>query len=202
MKQFCSQATEWGKKHEPTALQLYEQCKHASGDVGLYCCKSGFVISKEYPFLGASPDAVVHDPHSRDAFGLAEVKCPFPCRSVTPFEACSSPGFCSSLTSNSNGERTLQLRCSHIYFAQIQGQMAITERNWCDFIIYTEKGINVERIRFDEHYWKQELLPKLTPFFDNCFAPEVVSPMHVIGLPVRDLSTMQETDHSYFFHTS
>ena len=49
--------------------------------------KSGFVMSKDYPFLGASPDAVVHDPSSDIEFGLAEVKCPYSHRHLTPVEA-------------------------------------------------------------------------------------------------------------------
>ena len=34
-------------------------------------------MSEKYPFLGASPDAVVHDPTDTNPFGLAEVKCPY-----------------------------------------------------------------------------------------------------------------------------
>ena len=58
------------------------------------------------------------------------------------------------------------------------------------FVIYTPKGISVERIYFNEHFW-DELLPKLTDFYDNCVGPEIVSPMHTIGLPVRNLKFMQ-----------
>ena len=42
----------------------------------------------------------------------------------------------------------------HQYYSQIQGQLAITQRLWCDFIRYTPKGISVERIDFDSDYWK------------------------------------------------
>ena len=63
--------------------------------------------------------------------------------------------------------------------------MAIGERPWCDFVIFTKKGISVV---FDEEYWKNTLLPKLEAFFDNCLGPEIVSPMHALGLPMHDLS--------------
>ena len=59
---FSSQATEWEKKNEPIALQQYVQHQRSKGHDGLYCCSSGLVVSEQYPFLGASPDAAVYDP--------------------------------------------------------------------------------------------------------------------------------------------
>ena len=54
-------------------------------------------------------------------------------------------------------------------------------------IIYTMKGVSIHRVHFDEDYWKVNLLPKLTSFYDNCVAPEIVSPVHVLGIPIRNL---------------
>ena len=69
--------------------------------------------------------------------------------------------------------------------------MGVTKRNWCDFIVYTEKGISVECISFDSEFWGKELVPKLTEFFNTCLAPEIVSPVHTLGLHVRDLRLMK-----------
>ena len=38
---------------------------------------------------------------------------------------------------------------------------------------------------FDQDYRQNTLLPKLEAFFDNCLGPEIVSPMHALGLPIR-----------------
>ena len=54
--------------------------------------------------------------------------------------------------------------------------------------VYTGQGINVERITYDEEFWNGTLLPKLTSFYDDCVAPEIVSPVHSLGLPIRDMS--------------
>ena len=35
---------------------------------------------------------------------------------------------------------------------------------------------------------KQIFLLKLTAFYVNCVGPEIVSPLHPLGLPIRDLS--------------
>ena len=63
-------------------------------------------------------------------------------------------------------------------------------RPWCDFVIYISKGISVERIAYDDDYWQKSLLPKLEAFLDNSLGPEIVGPIHALGLPIRDLSNV------------
>ena len=45
----------------------------------------------------------------------------------------------------------------------------------------------MERIVFNDGYWKP-LLAKLESFFDTCLDPEIVSPIHVLGYSISDLS--------------
>ena len=112
-----------------------------------------------------------------------EVKCPYSSRNLSPAEACENDHV---LKTNQ-----LKLKKAHKYFAQIQGQMAIGERPWCDLVVYTFKGISVERINFDNDFWMLKLLPKLWSFYDDCVLPEIVSPVHYLGLPIRNLSKQQ-----------
>ena len=121
----------------------------------------------------------MYDPsNSEQPFGFIEVKCPYTHTEHSPLEACSFPGICC--------DAQLHQRRNPLYFVQVQGQMAVGDRPWCDFIIYTTtKGVNVERIQFD--YW-QNILPQREAFFNNCLGPEIVSPMHALGLPIHDLS--------------
>ena len=186
-RKFFSEATDYGTRNEERALKKYLSYQHSKGHSSLYYSKSGFVISEDYPFLGASPDAVVHDPSSDIEFGLAEVKFPYSYRHLTPDEAATAGDFNSTLEVDSDGKATLKLKHTHPYYSQVQGQMGITERKWCDFIIYTEKGISIERIPFDSNFWILELLPKLTDFYDNCLAPEILCPVHYLGIPIRNL---------------
>ena len=69
------------------ALEKYKQAQHDLGHHGLYYCPSGFIISENYPYLGASPDAVVHDPTEANPFGLAEVVSTFTSQSIS-FASC------------------------------------------------------------------------------------------------------------------
>ena len=80
---------------------------------------------------------------------------------------------------------------THFYYAQVQGQMAIGERPWCDFVVFTLKGISVLHIAFNQEFWTDKLLPKLSHFYDNSVAPELISPVHVLGLPIQDLSKIK-----------
>ncbi len=75
---------------------------------------------------------------------------------MTPVDACLASGF---YCTEANEE--LSLRRNHRYFAQVQGQMAVGERAWCDFVIYTTHGLSVQTIPFDQD---TILLPKLTTF--------------------------------------
>ena len=189
-KRFTSEATEWGKRNESIALEKYKIHQNNSGHDGLYYAPSGFVVSETHPFLGASPDGVVHDPSVQNPFGLAEVKCPFSFKHVSPSVAALSSTFCCELVTDSGGSEHLRLKHTHPYFCQVQGQMAITGRSWCDFVMYTEKGLSVERIPFDSTFWEKELLPKLVAFYDNCLAPEIVCPVHVLGMPIQKFQDM------------
>lgn len=184
-KCFSTPATAYGIEHEMPALQAYTTHQLMNGHSNMVVTASGFHINPDYPFLGASPDGSVYDPSSpQQPFGFVEIKCPYSFRDLSPVEACARAGFYCDLDVNGK----LKLKATHAYYAQVQGQMALGERPWCDFVVFTRKGINIERIYFNRSFWKDKLLPKLTNFYDNCVVPEIVSPVHHIGLPMRDLS--------------
>ena len=156
-KQFSSAAVAWGIAKESTAIEEYICHQKMNGHLALTVSPCGFHISESYPYLGATPDGAVYDPsNSAQPFGFLEVKCPYSHRNVTPQEVCSISGFCCTLDGS-----VMTLRRNHKYFAQVQGQMAIGGREWCDFVVYTTKGIHIEIIHFDNQYWEKILLPKL-----------------------------------------
>ena len=134
-KVFTNRAIEWGKINEPVAIKKYHEKQGTSGDSGIILAKAGFVISKQFPFLGASPDGYVYDPSSLNQYGLVEVKCPYKFRFHTIESAAAYPEFCLTQTKNPDGTLTIQLKLTHDYYSQVQGQLAITERKWCDFVV-------------------------------------------------------------------
>ena len=161
-RSFFSDATQYGIDNEQAALKEYVAYQQSHGHSCLAVSPSGFFVSPEHPFLGATPDGAVYDPSDiANPFGFLEIKCPYTARNILPSEACNDGSFCCYMDSKTS---TPTLKRSHSYYCQIQGQMAIGERPWCDFVVYTKKGIHVERVGFDETFWKDELLPKLRHF--------------------------------------
>ena len=185
VKQAFGAPIEYGKAMEKTALDEYVLYQQSHGHPDLYATSSGVLVSLMHSFLAASPDANIYDPTSCDPFGFAEIKCAYKYRDLTPEQAAENSDF--MLCRELNGD--LSLKPNHVYRSQIQGQMGIGGRKWCDFIVYTSKGIHIQRINFDRQFWENELLPKLHSFYNLCLAPEIVYPQHPLDLPLRDLRT-------------
>ena len=186
-KQISSPAIEWGVQQEPKAIEAYISYQHSVGHQKLIVSPVGFLVSQTHPFLGTSSDGGVYDPSSHPhPFGFLEIKCPFKHRDHNPVDACSDKGLCCELE-NTSGEDKVVLKRNHVYYCQVQGQMAIGDRPWCDFVIHTKTGLSIERIWFDSQFWNNQLLPKLIEFYDKCLAPEIVSPVHTLGKYICDL---------------
>ena len=60
-----------------------------------------------------------------------------------------------------------RLKRDHAYYAQVQGQMGVTRAKWCDFIVYTGKGLYIERIPFDATFWQNLRTELLQYYFDH-----------------------------------
>lgn len=72
----------------------------------------------------------------------------------------------------------------------MQGQLNITGKQKCYFVIYINDKIelHIEKIERDEHFWLQNMLPKLTRFYKECIAPEIVRNNLGKGLRCKDPS--------------
>ena len=95
-------------------------------------------------WLGASPDGYI------GGDGLIEIKCPFGLRNEE------TPAFKS-------------IKDQPHYFAQVQVQLFVTGRQWCDFYQWAPKGSMTERVKYDP-VWISEHMPILRDFF--CAAQE------------------------------
>ena len=158
----------WGRENEERACEAYQIYLAETGKPDVSVHRAGLFIDLANGWLAASPDRLVSDPLSEDSQGLCEIKCPYSARNLTPENACRIvPNFCCRL----DADGSVILRKGHSYYYQIQGQMAITGRNWCDFVVYTPYGISVERITFNESFWLNEMLPKLDLFYDGHYLP-------------------------------
>ena len=129
----------------------------------------GLVVDKELPYLAASPDGLVRCPDCTPPLGLVEVKCPYKWRETSVSHACTDPTFCCE---EKDGQ--IVLKRKHVYYFQIQGQLGVTKRKWCDFVIWTMKDLHIERIEADEELWMR-MREKLKLFYLRCVVPEIFS---------------------------
>ena len=170
-------AIRWGRNNEHHARKAYLDHMLAKGH-DLSYRDSGLHLYPSATFLGASTDGVILDSTLDDcSMGCSEIKCPFSIGGIsalnqTPAEIAKNTTFYLECV---QGSDKLQLKQSHPYFAQVQGEMAIVGTEWCDFVVYTPVGLHVERIAFDYHYWEDELFPSLKRFFRNHVLPELVT---------------------------
>ena len=148
-KPFTSRHTRHGIKYEPEAVHAYMKYMNERS-IPVEVFKSGLVVYKKEPVLACSPDGKVFDAGCSKPFGLLEVKCPETKFLVTLLDACSDASFCCE-----NIDGNCKLKVTHPYYAQIQGQMGITGAEWCHFVIFTKKGISIERVLFAPLYGQE-----------------------------------------------
>lgn len=128
-----TKALRWGETYEADARLAYETVTGNSVDL------CGFIEWSK--IFGGSPDGLVGED------GIIEIKCPF-----------KSANHVRYLLLESQFE--LSAMCPE-YYAQIQGNLLVTGRQWCDFISYNPRCIRPElalkilRVNRDENFIKK-----------------------------------------------
>ena len=150
-------AIEHGNRNESRARDLY--VRQRSPSLHTHAC--GFVVNEQFMFLGASPDGKVCQDSQ---CGIIEIKCPYKARNMTVSEAVTT------LQPDFMLDDGMDLKKTHNYYAQVQGQLMITGAPFCDFIVFTYKDLFVIRVLPDQDYMVT-LLNKLCAFFENHAMP-------------------------------
>ena len=128
-------------------------------------------------WFGASPDASITNPHSEFPNSIAEFKCPHSKKELTPCEACKATKFYCYYDGG------IHLKKNHHYYHQVKLQLFVggDKYSWCDFCVFTSKGMEVERI------WPDiEWCTKCVKEFDSLIVtmmltymlPEILSPVY------------------------
>ena len=91
--------------------------------------------------------------------------CPFSKRGDTIDQAAEDPAFyIEKIGAN------FYLKQSHSYFAQVQGQLALTGLPWCDFCVYLSDSNEmwVDRIHFDPDYYALPFIVVQAKTVESC----------------------------------
>ncbi|XP_061190980.1 uncharacterized protein LOC133199124 [Saccostrea echinata] len=163
---FTSKSVEYGKRNESVARERYVD-HMTSCHPSFKCAETGIYVYKDFPFFAASPDGISECKCCGK--GLVEIKCPYSSRNETSQVAMSKNSSCAIV----NGNYELKKSLSSPFYVQMLGQMAVCKFSHCDFVLFTQKDIYVERIHFSKADWEL-LSEKLKSFYMQYVLPNLV----------------------------
>ncbi|CAH1155497.1 unnamed protein product [Phaedon cochleariae] len=149
--------TRYGNDNEENAIRDFQLL---TGKKVINC---GLFIDRNHPFLAASPDGLI------DTDAIVEVKCPYKAKDVTPEEGIKQKLI--QFATFENG--VFSLKRTDKYYYQVQGQLFVTGRSICYFIVWTQFGLLYEQITKDEGLWN-EMFPKLKEFYFQHLLPTIL----------------------------
>ncbi len=170
-------AMRWGQEMEGTARAGYIAMMESNGQP-VNVTPTGLTLSQTMPYLGASTDGKVEDRSMAKPNGILEVKCPYSMNKID-IRNSSVQEIVDSGQGNrfyvGKSESGFSLKHDSDYYSQVQGEMALTGAQWCDFVVWTKVDTFVERIKFDAKFWEDVLLPKLKLFYGERILPLIES---------------------------
>lgn len=118
-------STNYGIENEPIARISFEK------EINIKIKPAGLFIDTTYHFLAASPDGLIEND------GIVEIKCPYTIKDLTPEDAIQ----CGKLKFATVIDGKLNLKTNDNYYYQVQGQLHITQRSYCYFVLWSSKGM-------------------------------------------------------------
>lgn len=146
-------AMEHGTKMEPIARDWYSKSRNVTVE------EVGIAIPKNEPRIGASLDGII------GSDGAIEIKCPkIMYRDLEHH-----------IEALSRGVEFPRFYHDHLktsHYDQIQGQLFVTGREYCDYICFASDSgkVFVDRVEFNPQYWS-EIWPKIQYFLDEILDP-------------------------------
>ena len=142
---------EWGKKNEGKAAEAFmkvEGIRHKHPK--LILC--GLFVFKPHPYLGATPDNIFICKCCSERY-CVEYKCPFSICNEQISDSWHKTSFLEKV------DGSLQLKRSHKYYTQINGQMVITGITQSYFVVWTtQRPPFIEKIYFDKSFMGQSIV--------------------------------------------
>ena len=144
----------YGKEHEKDAREWY------CSQTGYSIKKSVFAVYKKDYRLGAEHDGFVCSKDGTELDGIIEIKCP-----MKVYES-----LINHINRGAPGDEISFISESH--YDQMQMEMEIFNKSWCDYIIYCipENFVYTKRVYRDLYYWKV-MYEKIIMFIDAKLSP-------------------------------
>ena len=150
------------------------------------------LVHPSYPFMGASPDGKVSC-----EFGVVEIKCPYSCKDKSFLEATAESTF---FLKRNDG--VTNLKTNHTYFHRVQAQMKFCIVTYCNFVVWREEELFVQRIYPNEKFLATAL-EKVTSFIKLGVLPELLGKWYSkapvsSGMGCRDLHQTEDISSQPF----
>ena len=162
---FSSLSVEHRKYYEPHVRNLYFQAMNERGFKDITVNDVGLLISSKYSFLGASLDGIVQC--NQDTWGR-EIKCPY-----SKYNSTLSSALTDKMLILKKND-TIDLKRSHPYYYQIQGQMYCSALKRVDPAVwFGGEPLCSMTIHYDEKFMEKHVLPRLEHFYVRAVLPEL-----------------------------
>ena len=140
-------AIKYGREQEAAALKQFE-----ASSVTVTVKPVGLCVMQTKPHLAACPDGLIGEDT------VLEIKCPFAARD-RPINPTTVP-----FLEDTDG--VLCLKNKHDYFFQVQGQMFVTGRSLCKFVVFTKVDMKVLLVKADKTF-QENMMSKLDKFYSD-----------------------------------
>ena len=127
--------------------------------------KCGLFIDQQYPFLGASPDGLIENDT------IVEIKCPYKAKGLTVEQALQND---KELRRIYDAKDSSKMNKTHHYYYQVQGQLHITKKEYCEFVLWSDKSMKRVTVERDDQFWNDNMEQKLTRFYMDAMLREIV----------------------------
>lgn len=140
----------------------------------------GLFIDEKKKFLGATPDGLI------GFDSIIEIKCPYSARDKLIHEAINEKliNYC---TLDANDSNKILLKPFDNYMYQVQGQLHITKREKCYFVVYTKHDLKYIVIERNDDFWNHHMIEHLEKFYMNAMLPEIIDSRYNRDQSIRSI---------------
>lgn len=167
----------WGIVNEPTAIETLERRLFEDG-ITATITACGIFIDATLDYLGATPDGLIGDD------GIVEIKCPESAKDCHPDDAVRLQT--TVIIRYFDKQDPSKMNSKHVYYYRVQGQLHVTQREYCYFAVWTPLGIKYVKVLRDDEFWTNRMEPYLSRFYENCLLPEIIDSRHNRNMPIRE----------------
>lgn len=170
---------------QDTASKNYEQNikdqirKYFSGSV-----TCGITIDVRDSYLGAKADAILPDGR------LVMIHCPYKIRGNSIADALQNPKFglqkiIMNSGINADGEPIMKMKETHHLYYEVLGELAITQKEFCEFVLATDIDFITVRVQSNANLWNQ-MRDQLEKFYESYMLPEIIDSRRKRKMNLRD----------------